>query len=99
MCERFIRTMKEEFAWQHTFDSLDEARSAMRSWIEWYNVGRPHSALGYRSPREFAAEAAFAAAGQDPTQAPAVAIASPRPCGRRDGGGAGRQPPLELEPS
>ena len=99
MCERFIRTMKEEFAWQHTFDSLEDARSAMRSWIEWYNAGRPHSALGYRSPREFAAETAFAAAGQDPTQAPAVAIASPRPSGRRDGGGAGRHPPLELEPS
>ena len=43
MCERFIRTMKEEFAWQHTFDSLEDARSAMRSWIEWYNAGRPHS--------------------------------------------------------
>jgi putative transposase len=43
MRERFIRTMKEEFAWQHTFDSLEEARSAMRTWIEWDNAGRPHS--------------------------------------------------------
>jgi len=51
--ERFFRTLKEECAWQHNFATFDEARSAIGKWIGWYNEERPHSALGYKSPRQY----------------------------------------------
>lgn len=52
LCERFIRSFKEECAWLHRFESIDQARSTIRSWVAHYNEERPHQALGYRSPRE-----------------------------------------------
>jgi putative transposase len=54
--ERFFRSLKEECVWQHSFHSFAEAKAAIGQWIEWYNAGRPHQALGYRSPREFRAQ-------------------------------------------
>ena len=51
--ERFFRSLKEECVWQHNFGDFAEARAAITQWIEWYNAGRPHQALGYRSPRQF----------------------------------------------
>ena len=56
MIERFFRTLKEECAWQHNFVSFAEARREITRWIGWYNTGRPHKALGYRSPGQFRAE-------------------------------------------
>lgn len=50
LAERFIRSFKEECAWQHQFQSIDEARSAITRWIAWYNAERPHQALGYQTP-------------------------------------------------
>jgi transposase InsO family protein len=37
----------------HNFGSFTEARVAITKWIEWYNAGRPHQSLGYRSPHQF----------------------------------------------
>jgi putative transposase len=54
--ERFFRSLKEECVWQHSFHSFAEAKAAIRQWIEWYNTGRPHQSLGYKSPREFRAQ-------------------------------------------
>ena len=48
--ERWFRSLKEECVWQHRFESFAEARQVIRQWIAWYNVERPHQALGYRSP-------------------------------------------------
>jgi putative transposase len=53
--ERFFRSLKEECVWQHNFTGFAEARDAITQWIDWYNSGRPHQALGYRSPRQFRA--------------------------------------------
>lgn len=53
--ERFFRTLKEECVWQHVFPTLEEARRIFRNRIHWYNHGRPHSALGYRSPTQYRA--------------------------------------------
>ena len=50
--ERFFRTLKEECVWQHLFYSFEEARNIIKKWIEWYNEGRPHQALGYLSPKQ-----------------------------------------------
>lgn len=53
LCERFIRTLKEECVWQHSFTSIEEARRVIGAWIQWYNTARPHQALGYLSPDQY----------------------------------------------
>lgn len=50
LAERFIRSFKEECAWQHNFESMAEARQVIASWIVWYNGQRPHQALKYKTP-------------------------------------------------
>ena len=52
LCERFIRSFKEECAWLHRFDSIEEARTTIRGWITHYYGERPHPSLDYRSPKE-----------------------------------------------
>ena len=56
MIERFFRSLKEECVWQHQFPTFDDARHRIRAWLAWYNVGRPHQALKYRSPAQFRAQ-------------------------------------------
>ena len=56
--ERFFRSLKEECVWQHTFQTFEEARRSIRDWVQWYNHGRPHSALGYQSPIQYRAQQA-----------------------------------------
>jgi putative transposase len=53
LVERFFRSLKEECVWQHRFAGFDEARQEIVRWINWYNTGRPHQALGYRSPQQY----------------------------------------------
>jgi len=53
MIERFFRSLKEECIWQHTFQTFEEARRVIRDWVQWYNHGRPHSALDYQSPVQY----------------------------------------------
>lgn len=60
--ERFFRSLKEECVWQYRFGSFTEAKSAITQWIEWYNAGRPHQSLGYKSPREYWAQERMAVA-------------------------------------
>ena len=48
--ERFIRTMLGECAYATAFDHSDERRAALAAWTRFYNEGRPHSALKYRTP-------------------------------------------------
>jgi putative transposase len=52
MVERLIRTVKEQCLWLHNFNSLDEARQALKKWFRYYNEQRPHQALGMKTPRE-----------------------------------------------
>lgn len=59
--ERFFRSLKEECVWQHRFVNFADAKRAIAQWIEWYNTGRPHQSLGYKSPREFRAQQAAVA--------------------------------------
>ena len=53
--ERLIRTVKEEEIWLNEYDSFSEAHAAADSYVRFYNEERIHSALGYRTPKEFAA--------------------------------------------
>jgi putative transposase len=62
LAERFIRSFKEECVWQHRFDSIDQARSVIAKWIDWYNTGRPHQALNYKTPQSVYENARKAAA-------------------------------------
>lgn len=54
--ERFFRSLKDECVWQHVFQTFEEARQAIRNWLQWYNEERPHHALGYRSPVQYRAQ-------------------------------------------
>lgn len=56
LIERFFRSLKEECVWQHQFQTFEDARRIIRNWVQWYTHGRPHSALGYRSPVQYRAQ-------------------------------------------
>jgi putative transposase len=53
--ESFNGRMRDELLNQHWWRTLDEAREAVAAYREDYNHVRPHSALGNRTPAEFAA--------------------------------------------
>ena len=54
MAESVFATLECEVLDRNHFQTRDEARSAIFSWIEgWYNTHRRHSSLGYLSPQEF----------------------------------------------
>jgi hypothetical protein len=51
MCESFFATLECELLARTRFDTHEQARQALFSFIEgWYNPHRRHSGLGYRSP-------------------------------------------------
>ena len=55
-CERFNRTLWEEFARYRTKllnrESIKEFNKQLLDWLIWYNCKRPHEALGYLTPEE-----------------------------------------------
>ena len=61
-CESFHGRLRDECLNEHWFLSLGDARQIVEAWRQDYNRDRPHSALGYRTPIEFAQRAATAAA-------------------------------------
>jgi putative transposase len=54
--ESFNGKFRDECLNEHWFGSLAEARAIVAAWRVDYNERRPHSALGYRTPAEYAAE-------------------------------------------
>lgn len=53
LCERFIKTFKEELCYSHRFKSIEEARLITNRWINQYNDQRPHQALNYKTPTRY----------------------------------------------
>jgi putative transposase len=53
--ESFNGKFRDECLNEHWLGSLSEARSIVAAWRTDYNQRRPHSALGYQTPAEFAA--------------------------------------------
>jgi putative transposase len=53
--ESFNGRFRDECLNDHWFESLHAARTIIGAWRRDYNDQRPHSALGYRTPAEFAA--------------------------------------------
>ena len=56
--ESFNGRFRDECLNQHWFASLAQARRIVEAWRVDYNRARPHGALGYRTPEEFAQRAA-----------------------------------------
>jgi putative transposase len=52
--ESFNGRFRDECLNQHWFTSLADARTQIEAWRTDYNARRPHSALGHRTPHEFA---------------------------------------------
>ena len=50
----FIGRLRDECLNEHDFESLHDVRSILGDWRERYNHERPHKALGWRTPEEFA---------------------------------------------
>ena len=56
--ERLWRSMKYECVYLYTFETATEARKGIRSWLQYYDAPRPHSALAGLTPGEAYAGAA-----------------------------------------
>ena len=52
--ESFHDTLRDECLNRELFGNLREVRVILESWRVEYNERRPHSALGYRTPNEYA---------------------------------------------
>ena len=50
--ERLWRSLKYEEVYLKSYKTLPEARTALRDYFEFYNNGRPHQSLKYRTPYE-----------------------------------------------
>ena len=48
--ERFIRTLKENLLWVHTFGTVEELRQALLAFRETYNTTWLIQRLGFRTP-------------------------------------------------
>ncbi len=53
LAESLIGTIKSEEVERQDYESWSEVQASITQYIEWYNTGRLHSALGYLSPCEF----------------------------------------------
>ena len=53
MIERFFLTLKQECVWLHRFSDRDHAFRLIADWLDRYHTERPHSALGYLTPKEY----------------------------------------------
>jgi len=68
--ESFHGRLREECLNVSWFGNLFEARRRIAAWREEYNLERPHSSLGYRTPAEFA-RLALTSPGSAPPAPPA----------------------------
>ena len=58
MIERFFLTLKQECVWLQRFEDRDHAFRVVADWLDRYHTERPHSALGYLTPKEYQDELA-----------------------------------------
>jgi putative transposase len=54
--ESFNGRFRDECLNDNWFSTLHEAKARIAAWRQDYNHSRPHSALGYLTPAEFAAQ-------------------------------------------
>lgn len=51
--ERVWRSLKYEEVFLHAYDSMTEGRAGIGRYFDFYNLERPHQALGYQTPDAF----------------------------------------------
>ncbi|MEM3118081.1 MAG: IS3 family transposase [Nitrososphaerales archaeon] len=51
--EAFHKSLKEDYVWQHEFQTFQDADEMMKQFFIDYNWKRPHSSLKYMTPKEF----------------------------------------------
>jgi putative transposase len=56
VAERFIRTLKENFLWVHTFDTVEDLRRGLQEFVAHYNATWLVARHGYRTPNQVRAE-------------------------------------------
>ena len=56
VAERFIRTLKENFLWVHTFDTIEELRQGLLEFARHYNANWMVAKHGYKTPDQVRAE-------------------------------------------
>ncbi len=56
VAERFIRTLKENFLWVHTFDTIEDLRRGLRDFVAHYNATWLVARHGYRTPNQIRAD-------------------------------------------
>src|SRR3569833_2174967 len=56
VAERFIRTLKENFLWVHTFDTIEDLRRELQEFVAHYNATWLVARHGYRTPNQVRAE-------------------------------------------
>ena len=54
--ERMMRTLKEELCWLREWSSVTALKTALDTFVENFNSGYLHSALGYKTPNAFEKE-------------------------------------------
>jgi putative transposase len=86
--ERFNGSLRDECLNLETFAHPDQARAVCRLYRRHYNQQRPHSALGYLTPEEFAARCAKRDGNQ----------CEDRGCAAGGGGAPPRKTPKPLKP-
>jgi putative transposase len=88
--ESFNARFRDECLNENWFTSLPDARQKIEEWRKDYNQRRPHSALGYRTPEEFAQATATPSYGKD-GDTPALENAARFPLSHSSGGGCLKQ--------
>lgn len=56
VAERFIRTLKENFLWVHTFDTIEQLRQGLLDFARHYNATWMVARHGYKTPNQVRAE-------------------------------------------
>jgi transposase InsO family protein len=56
VAERFVRTLKEQLLWVHTFDSVEQLRLALQDFRSAYNLNWLVARHGHRTPAQIRAE-------------------------------------------
>jgi putative transposase len=68
--ESFNSKFRDECLNQNWFTNLEDAQMTVEQWREDYNTVRPHSSLGYMTPREYAASQASLRSAPPPSGCP-----------------------------
>jgi hypothetical protein len=81
--ESFNGRMRDELLNETMFRDMAHARSAIRAWAADYNEERPHSALGYQTPKAFAEDLLTATDSRaaPPESSTHLSVSPPAPIG------------------